>query len=143
MEEVRSDDVDGLSEFSSALGSTELDPPSVKDSHHMDPTSSPIIPSLDLSAPTSDLTFPSPSTTFTSLPSSTFSSRPMSPIHIEASTSRIEAEYDDPWADSISDMESMSSGPMLLSDNERSSDGSGSTWQNLGVLEFSAQHLQR
>jgi len=144
LEEVRFDDVDDMSEFSSAVDPAELEPTGVKGSQHVEPTSSLIMPTLDLSTTMPDLALPSPSMTSISLPSSTFSSRPMSPIPVEAVASRMEAEYDDPWADSDSDIESMSGGSMVSSPSENGfSAGSERSWQNLGALEFSAQHLQR
>jgi len=144
LEEVRFDDVDDMSDFSSAVDPAELELTGAKGSRDVEPTSSLIIPTLDLSTIMPDFAPPSPSMTSISLPSSTFSSRPMSPIPGEAFASRMEAEYDDPWADSDSDIESMSGGSMVSSPSENGfSTSSEGSWQNLGALEFSAQHLQR
>lgn len=144
LEEVRFDDVDNMSEFSSALDPTELGPAGMKSSQDTESTSSLVMPTLDLSTPVLDFAPPSPSMTSFSLPSSAFSSRPMSPIPGEVLSSQIEAEYDDPWADSDSDIGRVSNGSVdsVPSENGWSSSGSERSWQNLGVLEFSAQHLQ-
>lgn len=144
LEEVRFDDADDMSEFSSALDPNEPDPPSVKGSRQPEPTSSLIMPTLDLSNPILDSVPPSPSMTSISLPSSAFSSRPMSPVPGEAFVSQMDAEYDDPWADSDSNVGRMSDGSIVILPPEHgwSSTGNERSWQNMGALEFSAQHLQ-
>lgn len=143
LEEVWSNEVDNISEFSSTPDPTEL--VGMKSSQTVGPASSLIMPTLDLSVPMLDLVPPSPSMTSFSLPSSAFSSRPMSPISEPVFVSQMEAGFDDPWADNDSDPGSLSNGSMISVplDSGWSSTGSERSWQNLGTLEFSAQHLQR
>ncbi|KAF5358144.1 hypothetical protein D9756_001956 [Leucocoprinus leucothites] len=129
--ERRFGDVDEMSEHSSVADPAEI--AAVKSSDHREVSSSFIMPTLDLSSSGVDLSVPSsPSTNSFSLPSSTFSSRPMSPIPDDIS------EYEDPWRDD---------GLEANIDNRHyrtpSESGSERSWQRMGAVEFSAQHLEQ
>jgi hypothetical protein len=130
IEEYRFNDADEMSEFSSSVEPSEI--AAVRTNDHAEVSSSLIMPTLDMSSSALDPSFPSsPSMESISLPSSRLSSRPMSPF------SDVASEYDDPWRDEelgAHDGESCST--LSDSDSDRS-------WQRMGALEFSAQHLNQ
>lgn len=120
--EHESNDADELSECS-AIEPDEI--AGVKDSEHDQVSSSFVMPTIDLPSPGFESSFSSPSPDF-SLSSTAFSSRPTSPF----------SDYDDPWSDTGSEINVQSRN--YGSSSERFSERS---WQRVGILEFSAQHL--
>lgn len=144
LEEVRFDGVDDMSEFSSVVDSAEVEFSGAK-STYMEPSASFIMPTLDLSSSALDPSLPSsPSMRSVSLPSSRFSSRPLSPIQNDIATPMID-DYDDPWSDGEADTRVEAGGSAMGPPSESgwSQTGSERSWQNLGALEFSAQHLNQ
>lgn len=144
LEEVWLDEVDNMTEFSSAVDPAEL--AGTKNPGPPDPTSSFIMPTLDLSSSMLDASLPaSPSMESVSLPSSRFSSRPISPIPDDVLAWAMEPEYDDPWSDVGSDAEARLNESVVVppSENGWTNAGSARSWQNLDASRTGNQHLNQ
>ncbi|KXN82627.1 hypothetical protein AN958_02478 [Leucoagaricus sp. SymC.cos] len=124
------DDAEGMSELSSVIDLAEEGV--LRNDNHTDVSSSFVMPTLDITCSGHHVSLsPSPSMESLSLPSSTFSSRPMSTV------SDISG-FEDPWRDDGSDAQRLAGTQSYMSVNrsERSS-------QRLGALEFSPRHMNQ
>jgi hypothetical protein len=129
LEEVRYDDA------ASSVG----DPVDVCaiNTEDMNPPISLVMPIVDISSPVDDSSLLlSPSVSSSSLLSSESPSRSHSP-HREAVP---DIDYNDPWSDSDPGMASEAEDLVIVS-SPASSTASEGRWQDLGVLQFSARHL--
>lgn len=129
LEEVRYNDA-----ASSVADSAEVGAMNMEDT---DPSISLVMPTVDVSSPHDNMSLLlSPSTSSSSLPSSEFPSRPLSP-HQETI---LDIDYNDPWSDSESGMASEAEDLVVVS-SPTSSTANERRWQDLGALQFSARHL--